>query len=309
MKIYKRISPWFIALSCIYPCSSSCFPDRIAGESDFALVDSLIQQHKINENTLMLSFGAESISAIQTDKGIVVIDAGISTGLTGLFREKIEHAFQGSPFTYVINTHAHHDHCRGNSVFPEAEIVGQLNGTRTIDDQWKDPKRMQQFLRATAREYAYKLKDCVPYSDTWYDHFYQYTRYQQAYKDAKAMIPLRNPDMVFADDCVIDMGNITFEMKYFGHCHSNSDILIHIPEHKLLFVGDLMYEYGRPSIRDTTLSEKEIWHKSLAWTEERMDQIETVIGGHGQLFSVDDLKAFVGIMYNMSSETSHENTP
>jgi len=278
-------------------------------DPNHCLVDALIQTHRINENTLMLSFGAESISAIQTHRGIVVIDAGISTGLSGLFRKKIEREFKGSPFACVMNTHAHHDHCRGNSVFPEAEIVGQVNGIKAIDDQWKDPKHMQDFLKVTAKEYKSKLRDCVPHSKEWNDNFYQYTRYQQAFEDAKNLIPIRKPTRVFADDCVVDMGNITFELKYFGHCHSNSDILIHVPELKLLFTGDLMFEYGRPSVRDQTRSEKEIWRKSLAWTEERLGQIDTVIGGHGQLLSVDDLKAFMGIMYNISSETSHESTP
>lgn len=304
----KLTAPFLFVLLLANLCA--CTSNKTSQKDPYhGLVDSLIQVHRINKQTLMLSFGAESVSAIQTDKGIVVIDAGISTGLTQLFRKLIEHEFKGCPFAYVLNTHAHHDHCRGNSVFPEAEIVGQVNGIKFMDDQWKDPKRMQDFLKNTAKDYESRLNTCIPHSEEWYNSFQQFTRYQQAYRDAKELIPIRKPTMVFADDYVIDMGNATFDLKYFGQCHSNSDILIHVPELKLLFTGDLMFEYGRPSIRDTTMAEQEIWYGSLAWIDERMAQIDKVIGGHGQLLSSDDLKAFVGTMNNMLAQNNHEITP
>jgi hypothetical protein len=40
------------------------------------------------------------------------------------------------------------------------------------------------------------------------------------------------------------------------------------------------------------MTDTDLWHQALVWTEKRMDKIETVIGGHGQLLTKDDLLAF-----------------
>jgi len=305
-KIKLTTPLWLLILLVnLYACHSHNTSQK---DNTACLLDSLIQIQQINEKTILVSFGAESISAIKTDKGIVLIDAGISTGLTSMFRKKIEYEFKGRHFTYVINTHAHHDHYRGNSVFPEAEIVGHENGLDEIESQWKDSEKVKASLEEILNEYKAKLQDCVPYSEEWYYNFQQKTRYQNAYNDALDSTPILKPTIIFSDDHVIHMGDITFEMKYFGKCHSNSDIFIYVPELKMLFSGDLMFQYGRPSIRDNTMTEKEIWLKSLAWTEERIHNIEKVIGGHGEILTVDDLKAFVGIIDDILEQNKNEST-
>lgn len=240
----------------------------------------------------MLSFGAEAITAIQTEKGIVVIDAGISTGLTQKYKKKIEQAFHQSPFSYVINTHAHHDHYRGNSIFPEARVIGHENGPGEMEAYWKNPEQVAASLEAMAKAYHLKMLESSPHSAGWYLNYMQQIRYHSAHQDAIQKVPVRKAEITFPDSLHLDMGDITLELKYFGSCHSNSDILIFIPELGILFTGDLMFRYGRPSIRDPHMTDRDLWHLALIWTEKRMDKIETVIGGHGQLLTRDDLQAF-----------------
>lgn len=293
MIVYKRTLPkclYIIAfLAGLHACNQNSTPPA---EDSLSLIDSLIQIQRINERFVLVSFGAEAVSAINTEKGIVLVDAGISTGLTKTYRQKIEQEFQHSHFAYVINTHAHPDHCRGNSVFPQAEVVGHKNGPAEMEDYWNDPQSVENSLRTIVEEYKAKLQDCPPHSEEWYNNFTQVIRYQSAYRDAIKKVPIRIPDLLFEDSLTINMGDVTFELKYFGRCHSNSDILIYIPELHILFTGDLMLQYGRPSIREKFLAEKDIWHSAVAWTEKRMPYIETVIGGHGQVFAKDELKSF-----------------
>ena len=161
-----------------------------------------------------------------------------------------------------------------------------------MEHYWKEPESVEHSLRSIAEEYDAKLQACPPGSDDWYHNYTQKIRYQNAFRDANKNLPIRNPDILFSDSLTIHMGDLTFELKYFGRCHSNSDILIYIPELQILFIGDLMFQYGRPSIRDQSMSEKDIWINAVAWTEERIPYIEKVIGGHGQVFAVDDLRSF-----------------
>jgi glyoxylase-like metal-dependent hydrolase (beta-lactamase superfamily II) len=261
-------------------------------EQSRAPVDSLIQDQWVNEKTYLVSFGAEAITAILTEKGIVVVDAGISTGLTQIYRRKIEEAFPQSPFTHVINTHAHHDHYRGNSVFPEARVVGHEKGPAEMETYWMAPGQVAASLEVIVEEYEAKVAGSLPGSEDYYRNLMQQIRYQSAFEDARKNIPIRKPEITFPDSLRLDMGNITLELKYFGSCHSSSDILVYIPELKVLFTGDLLFQYGRPSIRDPLMADSALWQKAIIWTEQRMDRIETVIGGHGQLLTRDDLQAF-----------------
>jgi glyoxylase-like metal-dependent hydrolase (beta-lactamase superfamily II) len=266
--------------------------DNSQPDKSDSLVDSLIQINHINDKTIMVLFGYDAITAINTNKGIIIIDAGISTGLTSKFRDRIKAEFQSDNFVYVINTHAHHDHNRGNSVFNKSKIVGHENGLIEIENQWEDQEKVKKAVGKIVEEYELELQKYEQNSEEWYNAFKQKTRYQNSYNDVENLIPIMKPDITFSDSLNIDMRNITVELKYFGKCHSISDILIYVPELKLLFTGDLMFKYGRPSINDTTMSDKDLWVKAIRWLEKRMYNIDHVIGGHGQIMSIDDLKSF-----------------
>ena len=276
-------------LSILYSCQSR--PTFRSTEFN-PLIDSLIQINRINDRTIVVSFGADAISAINTEDGIVIIDAGISTGLTEKFREKIENEFNCSNISYVINTHAHPDHYGGNSVFSESQVIGQVNGFKEIDNRLAATEEKLSSLTDIIDAYDSDLQSCQKHSEEWIHAFTQRTRYQYAYNDVKHLVSIKKPDITFSDSLVLTVGNIRFEMKYFGKCHSSSDIFVCVPELGLLFSGDLISEYGRPSINDRTMSEKEQWYQAIQWLERRLSTIEDVVTGHGQLLSTDDLSSF-----------------
>lgn len=258
------------------------------------LIDSLIKVNKFNDKVLLITFGADAITAINTKKGIVVVDAGISTGLTTKFREIIENQFQSKKFSYLLNTHCHLDHCGGNSVFSGAKIVGQENCINEITEQLKNPELKLSKLKKITDEYDSKMNKTELYSDDWYEYFTQKIRYLSALNDLENNTQITLPNLTFKDTMSIDMGDITFNLLYFGKCHSESDILIYSPEIKMLFIGDLFSNYGRPSINDNSMAEKEKWQKGICWIEKRLENIELIIGGHGQIFDISDLKSFIG---------------
>ena len=163
-----------IILAGLYNCKRGSSP-----EHKIAPVDSLIEDQWINETTYMVSFGSEAITAINTEKGIVVVDAGISTNLTQKYRTKVEQVFQHGRFSYIINTHAHHDHYRGNSAFPEAQVIGHENGLLEMEEYWKDPAQVEKSLGSIAKEYGSKALKSSPGSEEWYHNVRQQIRYQK----------------------------------------------------------------------------------------------------------------------------------
>src|SRR5512139_2361535 len=95
---------------CVYSFSGCSSKQNTFNNIDSTKVDSLLRVQKINNRTLLVNFGYDAITAIETDQGIVIVDAGISTELTYRYKKLIENVFHNDNFIYVINTHGHHDH-------------------------------------------------------------------------------------------------------------------------------------------------------------------------------------------------------
>lgn len=255
-------------------------------------IDSLVNVHHLNEKCILVTFGADAISAINTKNGIVVIDAGISTGLTRKYRKIIEKEFPAANVAWVINTHGHHDHIRGDAVFPEARVLAHRAVPGEMAGQWKNPDMRMQYMYRLAEEYDRQLDTLAPNTADWAEAFTQMVRCRFSADDIRDDIPLRYPDTTFSDSLALDMGDISLEMIHFGKCHSASDILVYTPELKLLFTGDLVARYGVPSINDTTRTDSLKWKRAVHWTDKRMDNIDLAIGGHGQILSATDIQAF-----------------
>jgi glyoxylase-like metal-dependent hydrolase (beta-lactamase superfamily II) len=236
--------------------------------------------------------GSDAVTAIETQKGIVVIDAGISNGLTSKYRKIIENEFQRNDFAYLINTHGHPDHNGGNSVFAEAVIIGHENSLQEISDKRKDPEKVKSYLLKIVDDYEKELQKLEPGTDEWTEVFCQKARYQYAYNDVLNNFSVAKPEVTFNDTLTISMGDATLSMIYFGKAHTNSDIIVNIPELKLLMTGDLFFSGGKPSIDDASIQDVERWKTVMQWISVRWNEIDKVIGGHGQIMSQKDLEAF-----------------
>ena len=65
------------------------------------------------------------------------------------------------------------------------------------------------------------------YSEDWYEYFTQKNTLFIRFKRFKNGTQITLPEYLFKDTMNIDMGDISFNLLYFGKCHSESDILIY----------------------------------------------------------------------------------
>ncbi|MBW4933108.1 MBL fold metallo-hydrolase [Marinobacter sp. F4206] len=94
------------------------------------------------------------------------------------------------------------------------------------------------------------------------------------------------PDISFSEQHVLEMGDVTIELRYFGPGHSPGDIALWIPEEKLLITGDLGFHQRLLAVFEDT--------DTGAWIEsfDRMSQLNplTVIPGHGEPATLDVIR-------------------
>jgi glyoxylase-like metal-dependent hydrolase (beta-lactamase superfamily II) len=245
------------------------------------------------EGVTLVSDQWDNITAILTEKGFIVIDAGISPSLTSKYRKIIEDRLGRKDFIYLFNTHSHPDHTAGNQVFTDAVIVAQENAAEAIRRNWLDTARVKARLMRTIDDYQVQLDTMEAGSAGWQEAGCIMGIYESAWRDvAEGRLKATFPTTTFRDTLTLRCGEVTVCCKFFGRAHSESDILIHIPEKGILFTGDLFSHYGRAYFSTGDTTDAAQWIAALDWVALRTPEIQTIVGGHGEILTKEDLTAF-----------------
>jgi glyoxylase-like metal-dependent hydrolase (beta-lactamase superfamily II) len=111
--------------------------------------------------------------------------------------------------------------------------------------------------------------------------------YELFAKDLEEGYEVVKPSLMFANTHTLDLGDLTLELIFFGKGHSNSDILIYIPQEQILVTGAIAYQQGRvPEIGEE--SHLEDVHRFIAVLDSLLAdnvKIDHVIPGHSVLLT------------------------
>jgi glyoxylase-like metal-dependent hydrolase (beta-lactamase superfamily II) len=290
MKIQKS---FFITLSLIL----SIFPVWANSADDIPA-----QVKKISSRVIVLSetFMANNVVAIASKKGLVVVDTTGIPGTMEKMRHLIEKEFGQKEFVYVINTHYHWDHTFGNQIFPDAIIVGHENCIAGMKrDRANLPRRVESFKRNVERQ-KQRLEGLDSNSDEFKKISADIGLLERAITDYAEGFEFDLPDITFSDRLILDLGDMTLKMYFFGRAHSGSDILIHIPEEGLLLTGDLFLDgnwlplfAGQPNLDIPR------WIEVLNTVLEGQGEVKQVIPGHQHLWSRERLEMWRDYIVNL----------
>lgn len=178
-----------------------------------------------------------------------MIDSGPTFSYAKQTYEKMK-KIKNLPISYVFNTHVHDDHWLGNSYYKtlNADIIGSesFRGLPILEQT-----RMQRRISA------------------------------DAYKDTKQI----KPNLFVKDEQFLTVDNQVVYVKSVNHkAHTDSDLYVYIPNKRVVFVGDLVFNDRIPSIRDGNLKG---WIETL--DEIQALDVDFVIGGHGDLVTKKSL--------------------
>lgn len=198
------------------------------------------------------SFGANAGMVIGKDS-ILVVDTLISAKEAKRFITDIR-AISDKPIKYIVNTHYHLDHTFGNSEFEKqgAVIIAHTNCK----------KNMEKSAEGT-------LKNVKAFGLTE--------------KDMEGT-KIAYPALTFQDRIEIDLGGQKVELSYAGIAHTDDSILVHVPDKKVLFAGDILFTEYHPFIADGSIDE---WVTVLDYI--RTLDFNKVIPGHGPVSGRHDL--------------------
>ena len=252
----------------------------------------------------------DMVAAVNTEKGIVIIDSGMSPSLTSKHRSLIEKEFGRSDFKYVINTHHHNDHTNGNQVFKDAVIIAQKNAVKRMQDEDVEEEitayvkqtrerneRRRQVLDTLEKESAIykKLNDRIYVSDKMCD-------------DYETVYHLTLPTATFTDTLNLNMGDLNIELVYFGpDFHSDNDIIVSIPEENIVFTGDLLRAMDQYYDVKSN-SDIESWIACLDKIVNSKNEIKNIVAYHVGILPGSILIDFYNSLKAMRNEQRHKKS-
>ncbi len=252
-----------------------------------------------------------NVTVIITDRDVVVVDAGSSPRAARRIIGKIRE-LTDLPVSTLVNTHGHEDHVLGNQVFVEAYPDIQLvarTGTRDYLESGRVQARVRAFSRAMAAaqeageyEAARVARRGLNGDAQVAEHlrrYYQRDIYavRNEYRDVRVVAPQR----VFEGRMVLERPGRTIELLDLGFGKAGSDVVVFIPEERLVIAGDIVTHpipYGFARLQSE-------WLASL----QRLRRLEfdDVIPGHGEVLVdadyVDDVIALVEFELEAVRET------
>jgi|GEM_PF-297273 len=255
--------------------------------------DPTFKIQKLSDKVMVLTEESpyeNNIVAIASQKGLVVVDTSPSIITAAAAREIIEDTFKRKDFIYAINTHFHGDHAFGNQVFSDATIIGHRNSTGAAALEALNIPGTKSNLEQELETLNENLKGLDPASAEAAELKQQIDFSRRNYKTLKHGFALTLPDITFSDRLTLDLGDITLELVYFGSAHSDSDILIHVPEERILITGDLFLDQNwLPLFAGQIELDVPRWIEVLHLLLDGESSVEQVIPGHQSIWSRDKL--------------------
>jgi len=269
--------------------------------------DLTVRVNKLSPRVVVLSIDGpmdNNIVALQSKKGIVVIDSHISPSISLSIREKIEELFARKDFRYVIYTHSHGDHTWGSQVFPEATFIAHENCLEEMagiqEEVSGDIQRTQKYINHLEN----KIKNLESSSQDYIEEKSTAAFYKTILDGWTTDFAPILPNLTFTERLQLDLGDIHLLLIRFPKAHSESDILIYCPEEDLLLTGDLFVPGMNPSFLKTdTVPKIPAWISALERVISENKPPSSVIPGHGDFLQPKDLEVIIRYFRNQLSAT------
>ena len=230
-----------------------------------------------------------NVIALQSERGIVIIDTERSPVFTTSIRTVIEEEFDGD-IRYLINTHGHGDHTYGNQVFSEATIIAHENCVQEIEEAVGRIDGTVEQISAMIPRWKSQLEGMEEGSEQAVALAATISYYEQMVAGLAEGFTVTFPTLTFKDRMNLDLGDLTLELVWYGRAHSNSDIIIYCPEERLLLTGDLFHTHGMPYIDSERIPHLSRWHGIIDTLLKREEGITNIVCGHGVYLPLSNLE-------------------
>lgn len=202
----------------------------------------------------------------------------------------------------VVNTHGNGDHCYGNSLVADAEIIGTPG---CVEDLREAPASRNRLLLRVARVLrglgaggrvvgrafsTIGIDNVTVLIDAGELALPMFSDFDFS---SKTVLPNRT----FEGELTLQIGNKKVELIEVGPAHTLGDAVVYLPDDKVLFTGDILFKDAHPVIWQGPVTN---WIAAI----ERLlaMEIETVVPGHGPMTDKSGLRETLHYLQVLTAE-------
>ncbi len=210
--------------------------------------------------------GDPNVGAIVGTDAITAIEARATPVMARRWIDELRAIVGDLPFGDLVLTHYHAVRTLGASAVEARRIVAHANTAALIDERGREDWASEQ------------------------------GRMPRLFEGADTIPGLTRPTDTFTDALTLEVGHRRVELRHLGPGHTSGDIVIWLPEERILFAGDLVEAQAAPYMGDSYPE---------AWSTTTLDAVaalgaEQLVGGRGPVVrggavrqAIEDTRAFI----------------
>ena len=171
-------------------------------------------------------WGYSNAGLIVGDGASLLVDTLFDLKLTASMLQAMSGATKSAPIATVVNTHANGDHCYGNQLVADAEIIA----TRAAAEEMQHvPPAMMAGLNAAPGEVGELFR-----------HFFGDFAFDG--------IEFTPPSRTFEGRLEVEVGGRAIELIEVGPAHTQGDSIVVVPDTRVVYTGDILFIGGAPIV-------------------------------------------------------------
>jgi glyoxylase-like metal-dependent hydrolase (beta-lactamase superfamily II) len=173
-------------------------------------------------------WGLSNAGLVTSGDQSLLVDTLFDLDLTAEMLAAMRGVTERAPIATVVNTHANGDHCYGNSLVPDADIVASAAAAKEMDET--PPSMLAAMVRAAPQ--------MEPVLGAWIEAAFGPYNF--------GGVELRAPTTTFDGTLSISVGDRTVRLIEVGPAHTAGDVIAHVPDSGVVFTGDIVFHKGTP---------------------------------------------------------------
>ena len=211
------------------------------------------------------------------------------------------------PVTFLIASHFHNDHIRGNQVF--------IPGTHIIGTQWTrdaiiatEPLEQKDEISYVPKEIAATKEKIKTASKKEKPELQMWLNYYNAINEMHSSLKITPPDITFTDSLWIYGSTRNVKLIECKNGHTASDAILLLPKEGIAFMGDILFAERHPWFGDGDPNSLMQHLKNY----EQDPTIKVYVPGHGPVTDKNGVKVLVQYIQDLQQIVQNgikENLP
>lgn len=228
-----------------------------------------------------------NVGIIDTGDETIIFDSFLSPDVANEIPDLVK-KLNLSPIKYIVNSHWHNDHIRGNQIFSkEVDIISTRKTAELI--KINEPKQIAAEKNYAPKQLAYWDSLLNNYKGDHTDREYQtilmWQPYYAALVESNEILETRIPNVFVDKEKIIKGSKRNVKLMCYGKGHTESDLILYLPEEKIVFTSDFVFIEMHPYLADGYIED---WKNYLTVIENI--GIEKLVPGHGNIGDAKDLR-------------------